>query len=217
MKKLERNELIKQIYEKGLLKELYDEVIASENNRRIEVGSIKPGQQIIIENEKSSETYTAIQCDKEGNVTFLLDPEFEIKNVSFGDSNNYSESRVRDISINCDPVKRAQEIYGSDAFIPVDIDLFSHDGLKDYGICNGDLAGTLTYDMYRNNRQHIKPSCMWLSTPNSTPSGNGASYVQCVYSNGCVSYRGCDWCGFGVRPFFVLKSSIFVSLVEPNV
>ena len=93
----------------------------------------------------------------------------------------------------------------------IQTDLFSHDGLRDYGKCE-DMVSLLTYDLYRNNRKNIKEfdEWFWTCTPNSTPSGGGSGNVQYVSSGGRVD---CGWCGCSraVRPFFILKSSIFVS------
>lgn len=208
----ERNAMIKEIYEKGLLETLYKEVIESER-KKIRVGDIQMKQKIVIENADGKETWIAISRTEDG-IMFLLDKEYEIKNVRFSDyDNNYIDSKVRRIANNCSPTTRAINVLGKDSFIPLEIDLFSHDGLNDYGICKRDLFGILTYDMYRNNRKNIELSYMWLSTPYSTSNGYSSDYVMYVSSGGCVScgwYRDCE----GVRPFFILKPDIFVSLAE---
>lgn len=210
MSKEERNNMIKELYEKGLFEQLYKEVIEVEANNKIEAGNVRLGQKIVIEDENGRETWTAITY-QDGGTVFLLDKEYAIKNVDFGNDNNYSNSNARTISCTCEPVLRLLKKYGSNAFIPLEIDLFSHDGLRDYGVCKGDLTGIMTYDMYRNNREYIKPSCMWLATPDSTPSGTGASCVRCVGFGGGVGYDDCGWDVGGVRPFCIIKSSIFVS------
>ena len=68
---------------------------------------------------------------------------------------------------------------------------------------------------YETNNSNISPldrenilvgdRWWWLSTPNSTPSGTGSSYVQCVRDDGGVGWVECDRYGV-VRPFFILKS-----------
>lgn len=208
----ERNAMIKEIYEKGLLETLYKEVIESER-KKIRVGDIQMKQKIIIENADGKEIWTAISRTEDG-VMFLLDKEYEFKDVMFSNNNNnYINSNIREVANQCPPTTRAINVLGKNSFIPLEIDLFSHDGLDDYGVCKGDLFGVLTYDMYRNNRKNIKPSYMWLSTPHSTSSGYGSSGVMYVDGGGGVGYDWYDGCG-GVRPFFILKSDIFVSLAE---
>lgn len=50
----ERNAMIKEIYEKGLLETLYKEVIESER-KKIRVGDIQMKQKIVIENADGKE------------------------------------------------------------------------------------------------------------------------------------------------------------------
>lgn len=209
MTKFERDNMIKEIYEKGLLEQLYGEIVSNEVGNKIEVGMVKLGQKIVIADECGRETWTAFAYQN-GGTAFLLDKEYAVES-RFGNNNNYVNSNARIISTTCDPAVRLLKKYGSSSFLPLNIDLFSHDGFRDYGTCRGDLTGIMSFDMYRHNRKYINPSVMWLATPDSTPSGTGASCVQCVYSDGGVGGGGCGWFGGGVRPFCIIKSSIVVS------
>lgn len=134
-------------------------------------------------------------------------PIFESK---FGNTNNYTKSVIRDRLLESDFVKRLQKKYG-DALVPVTMNLTSLDGLKDYGTIT-DIVGIPDLDLYRECRENIfaGDQWWWLSTPDSTPSGYGSSDVRCVDGDGNVSYYDCYWNG-GVRPFFILPSSISVS------
>ena len=102
--------------------------------------------------------------------------------------------------------RQLQEEYG-DRIVPQNVDLTSLDGFKDYGSVSGDILSIPTLDLYRECREKI--SCLsdwwWLATPDSTPSGAGADYVEFVGSGGCVGYYGCR-CTLGVRPILILKS-----------
>ena len=149
--------------------------------------------------------------DSDGNAYMLADEE--ICDMEFGENNDWRESPIRK--------KLYEELYmkivdelGSDAVVTIKTDLFSHDGLRDYGKCE-DMVSLLTYDLYRNNRENIKEfdEWFWTCTPNSTPSGYGSDDVQYVDSDGFVGYFWCDFSG-AVRPFFILKSDIFVSCEE---
>lgn len=128
----------------------------------------------------------------------------------FGNTNNYTKSVIRDRLLEGDFVKRLQKKYG-DALVPVTMNLTSLDGLKDYGTIT-DIVGIPDLDLYRECRENIfaGDQWWWLSTPDSTPSGYGSSDVRCVCGDGSVRYDGCSWDG-GVRPFFILPSSISVS------
>lgn len=130
----------------------------------------------------------------------------------FGSNNNYAESNIRRKLLECDFTQKLINHY-KDQLIPVSIDLTSMDGLKDYGVISGgDLIGIPDLNLYRECRENIfvGDKWWWLSTPNSTPSGLGASSVRYVRGDGYVSYDDYGWC-WGARPFFILPSLIFKS------
>jgi len=153
-------------------------------------------------------TWSKFAEDSEGNAYMLADKS--IGNMEFGENNDWRESPIRK-KLNDELYQKIIDDFGADALATIQVDLFSHDGLRDYGKCE-DMISLLTYDFYRNNRENIKglDEWYWTCTPDSTPSGDDARYVRGVRSNGYVGYNGCD-CGGGVRPFFILQSSIFVS------
>lgn len=153
-------------------------------------------------------TWRKFAEDSEGNAYMLADEK--ICNMDFGKNNDWRESPIRKI-LNNELYQKIVSELGTDALITIDTDLFSHDGLRDYGNCE-DMISLLTYDLYRNNRGNIKKfdESFWTCTPDSTPSGSGVRWVQCVGSDGGVDYEVCR-CDGGVRPFFIIKSSIFVS------
>lgn len=103
--------------------------------------------------------------------------------------------------------------FGSENIIPHKVDLTSTDGFDDYGYTN-DKVAAMTFDEYRKYTKGIGlvNDWQWLSTPNQTTSRGDTSYVRFVDDGGYVGCGDCDWNGGSVRPFFFLKSSIFVSL-----
>ena len=153
-------------------------------------------------------TWSKFAEDSEGNAYMLADEK--ICDMEFGENNDWRESPIRK-KLNEELQQKIVAELGSDAIVTIQTDLFSHDGLRDYGKCE-DMVSLLTYDLYRNNRENIKEfdEWYWTCTPNSTPSGCGSGSVQCVSSGGYVDFRWCDF-SLAVRPFFILKSSIFVS------
>ena len=152
--------------------------------------------------------WTAIKEDEKGTY-YLMDGSLE--DSEFGKTNNYAESYIRKNLNESDLVKDLKEKFG-DNLVPIETDLLSLDGLDDYGKVSGDILAIPTIDLYRECRKKITnlENWWWLATPDSTPSGYGSHYVRCVGSGGGVN---CDWYdGSGaVRPFFILKSDIFVS------
>ena len=153
-------------------------------------------------------TWSKFAEDNEGNAYMLADEK--ICDMEFGENNDWRDSPIRK-KLNDDLQQKIAEELGADALVAIQTDLFSHDGLRDYEKCE-DRVSLLTYDLYRNNRENIKDfdEWYWTCTPDSTPSGCGSRYVQCIDSVGYVIYDQCDY-DRGVRPFFILKSSIFVS------
>ena len=172
--------------------------IATENeSKSMEIPHMEIGDTIVI----ADITWRKFKEDENGNSYMLADDVVE--NSKFGSNNDWRDSPIRKNLTNL--ADRIKEEIG-DKLVPIEVDLFSHDGLDDYGTCE-DMVSILTYDLYRHNRKNIKQidSWFWLCTPNSTPSGSGSDRVRYVGSDGSV---GCDWYGYGgaVRPFFILKA-----------
>ena len=141
--------------------------------------------------------------EEDGNTYYhTCNPLFS---AEYGDNNNYAESKVREELLDCGFVKNLQKEYGG-SLVPVTMNLISLDGLKDYGVVT-DIIGIPDLDLYRECRENVfvGDKWYWLSTPNSTPSGVGSSYVQFVFGVGYVVWYGC-FCSGSVRPFFILKS-----------
>ena len=141
--------------------------------------------------------------EENGNTYYhLCKPLFESE---FGTDNNYANSAVRKELLEHEFTLSLQKEYG-DRLVPAVMDLTALDGLKDYGKVT-DIIGIPDLNLYRECRKNILAGdrWWWLSTPNSTPSGTGSSYVRLVGSGGVVG--GC-YSGYegSVRPFFILKS-----------
>lgn len=140
----------------------------------------------------------------EGNKTYYLSDGILI-DCTFGDSNNYANSRVRKY---LNESKLAAELKNElgDRLVPISTNLLSLDGLDDYGTVEGDILAIPTIDLYRECRKDIPKieERWWLATPDSTPSGYGSDYVLCIDSLGRVD---CYWRSNvrGVRPFFIVQ------------
>lgn len=148
--------------------------------------------------------WTPIKVD--GNRTYYLMDGY-LEKYEFGRNNNYAESYIREKLNNSELAKALKEEFG-DKLVPIVTDLFSLDGLDDYGKVEGDIIAIPTLDLYRECRKKIPmlDKWWWLATPNSTPSGYGSDDVHVVSGNGSVCYSWYD-IGLGaVRPFFILES-----------
>lgn len=132
--------------------------------------------------------------------------------TEFGENNNYDGSYVDDI---CNSFSEAiADAAGEDNLVSHTVDLTSDDGLKDYGTVERRVS-LLTAEQYRKYVS-ILDKCnprkwWWLATPFSTPAHDHDTCAKCVSPSGLVNGVGCISVNFGVRPFCILKSSIFVS------
>jgi len=158
--------------------------------------------------------WTAIKEDEKGTY-YLMDNYLE--KSEFGKTNNYADSYIRKNFNESNLVQELKEKFG-DRLVPIETDLLSLDGFDDYGKVDGDILAIPTIDLYRECRRKISNLDIWwwLATPDSTPSGYSSGDVRCVRSGGDVDYY---WYGRSgaVRPFFILKSSIFESCDKPTV
>lgn len=169
---------------------------------KIPVGDVEIGQTIC--NGK----YVVVNRYVNGD-TCIIRKE-TIKNMEFGETNNYSKSDLRKY-LNTEYLKEIMNEFGEIELHTVD--MLSMDGDDSYGKCK-DLVSAMTFDRWRKYHKYIgNADCMeWLSTPNQTEKSNDTCCVRIVGSDGDVCCSDCGWGGGGVRPFFILKSSILVSV-----
>lgn len=138
-----------------------------------------------------------------------------LKYMKFGKNNNFAESDVYEW-LNKEYLKELEKEFGENSIKIHETNLLSLDGLEDYGEIENEVS-LLTIDQYRIYRKYLKPlnNSWWLSTPNSTDSGASGVHVECVSSDGHINYHTCKclYCGdLGVRPYFIIDSSILVNV-----
>lgn len=157
---------------------------------------------------KNGTEYIVCEHFEDGS-TAVIRKECLEDGMEFGDTNNWAESNIRKF-LNGEYLKNISDDFGQDNILDHEVDLLSLDGYDDYGRTN-DKISVFTLDRYRRYHKFIGNTDRWnwLSTPDSTPSGTGASGVRVVGGGGCVGWNYSDGCD-GVRPFFILKSNILV-------
>ena len=149
-------------------------------------------------------------ADRDGNTVAVA--KDSVFNSIFGKDNNYAKSNIKSCLENEFLSKIEQEV-GAENIVEHEVDLLSLDGDDKWGktTCRISIP---TFDFYR---QHVKifdkhklDEWWWLATPYSTPKHDDDEWVKCVSPSGIVNY---DYCNnyYGVRPFCILKSDIFVS------
>lgn len=155
-----------------------------------------------------------VVLDQFGEATALIRKELLVEEQVFGESNNYAGSAVDKL---CEEfADEIATVVGADNLLLHWVDLTADDGLKDYGAIDR-RAALLTANEYRRYvyelDKHKVGEWWWLATAYSTPTHGYDRAVKCVSPSGGISsdiYRN----GFGVRPFCILKSTIFVSRKE---
>lgn len=133
------------------------------------------------------------------------------EDTEFGENNDYDGSYVDQ---RCQAfAQKLSEVIGWENIVIHKVDLTSDDGLKDYGIVER-RASLMTADMYRKFVEildAVNPECWWwLATPWSTQRHENDVAAKCVSPSGFVYYDNFN-SDRGVRPFCILKSTIFVS------
>ena len=142
--------------------------------------------------------------DGEYTYHFMYGSLFKSK---FGKNNNYADSEVKERLLKNDLLNSIKEKYGYN-LVPIELDLISLNGSKEYGILKGDKIAIPTVDILRKYKEHIPlmNKGYWTSTANGTNITGDAYGVQIVSYIGDVNYSDCGWFGCSVRPFFITKS-----------
>ena len=144
--------------------------------------------------------------------TSLLMKDLLEDDVKFGDTADFKTSNVKNI-LDKFALQLEKEV-GEDNVIEHTVDLTADDGLKDYGKTTAKVS-LLTCDLYRKFVYVIEKFKLdkwwWLATPFSTPTHDYSTLVKCVSPRGCIGINYYFFSDYGVRPFCILNSNIFVS------
>lgn len=156
--------------------------------------------------------FEMVVLDQNGGQTALILKDMYGENSVFGEENNkYDGSYVDE---KCQKfAQELSEVVGWDNIMLHAVDLTSDDGLDDYGVVER-RASLITTDMYRKFVKILdtcNPECWWwMATPHSTKRHENDAWVKCVSPSGGIGNGDCSN-DYGVRPFCILKSTIFVS------
>ena len=203
----EQKDLIRQVLDN---KEMFEEILRKETEKATgcNSGNFVKSQDVRIGESVSFAGLTWSKFkynDWKSHSYFLADSPY--CTMAFGDTNHWFYSQIRE-KLNRDLAELIKNDLGEHSLVEITTELFSLDGLRDYGYCKNEVS-LLTLDAYRYNRNTIKSieNWYWLATPNSTPSGDGSDHVLGVYTTGDVGY---NWCkgGHAVRPFCIIKPDV---------
>ena len=156
--------------------------------------------------------YIVLEQNKFTCTTSLLMKDLLEDGVKFGDTADFKTSDVKKL-LDKFALELEKEV-GEDNVIEHTVDLTADDGLKDYGNTTAKVS-LLTCDLYRKFVYVIDKFKLdkwwWLATPFSTPTHDYSTLVKCVSPRGDISGYYYFYDGYGVRPFCILNSNIFVS------
>lgn len=138
-------------------------------------------------------------------------------NSAFGDNNDLRTSKVRKVlEEKCLP--EMIKAVGAENICTIRTDLMALSGQKDYGVLES-LVSLPTLDFYREYAdifmKNPADDYWWLATPEAMEPADNPYWILCVSPSGYIGY-GYFSDSFGVRPFYLLKSSIFGSCGEEN-
>ena len=130
----------------------------------------------------------------------------------FGTNNNYKGSNVDRI---CNEfAEKLAAVEGDENIITHTVDLTADDGLKDYRKIRRKVS-LFTANQYRKYVEILdkyrQDRWEWTCTACSTPRHNEEEWVKAVAPYGGVSNCSFNYGYFGVRPFCIFNSDIFVS------
>ena len=148
--------------------------------------------------------------EKLGTTELLLKGKLG-EDMAFGSNNDFRTSGVKKVLD-----KFADEIsgiVGEENLVEHIVDLTADDGLKCYGAIKAKMS-LFTANMVRENVEILDEFKLnewwWTCTPYSTPKHENSAWVKCVSPLGNINFNGYG-ADHAVRPFCIVKSSIFVS------
>ena len=190
-----------------------------ENDGKISIHIKEPEQEIRLSALRAGDIFKGkngneyIVCEQFLSGTAVVRKDVIDKTMAFGKDNNWANSKWRKY-LNSEYYQEISDEFGKENINEHEVDLTSLDGYDDYGTVR-DKVSAMTIDRYRRYHKYIGNVSEWnyLSTPDSTPSGYGASNVQYVNDDGNVNYTDCRN-DKALRPFFILNSYIQVQKVD---
>ena len=175
----------------------------------VELSALEPGERFETELGK----FIVLDRDKEHGWTKVIQDNFYTEDVKFGNANDYKKSELKEL-FDGEITEAYSKVFG-DALVENTTQIKSVDN-QDYGEITCKVR-PLTFDEAREyNRWLVNkslPEWWWTCSPWSSEDRGWKYSVAVVSSGGVVDY---DFYSndYGVRPFCILKSNLFVSKVE---
>lgn len=178
-------------------------------NKQVMLSELKAGETI------NTEIGTFIVLEQTDEGTKVITKDLFKKYQEFGSSPDYKGSYMQQL---CEGeiYEAFAKVFGAENIIEHEVDLITVDMQQDYGKVNCRVR-PLTFDEARKYNDMLVNKELedwyWLCTPWSVERRGWRWSVAVVSPSGFISRNVCNN-DFGVRPFCILKSNIFVSKGE---
>lgn len=193
-----------------LLKEAIKILEEREKSSKVQLSTLKPGETFKV----GEHDFIVLKQGEE--VTHVISKDFMAENIKFDENTrDYKKSNLKKV-IERDIQPLIEKEVGADNIIEHEVDLISVDMQNEFGKCKCKVR-PITFDEAREFNDLVVNENLddwwWTCTPWSTEKHGYKYSIAVVRPSGYVSRSLCAT-GYGVRPFCILKSNIFVSKGE---
>ena len=197
-----------------MARDLVAKLEAEEKAKKAQLKDLKPGETFMI----GEHEFIVLNQDAFCLVptTHVVSKNLILENVMFDpDTRNYSDSNLK-VRIEKEILPIIEEEVGSENIVENVRDLRSVCGDNEFGMFTSKVR-PMTFDEVRKYHEFIPNEDLddwwWTCTPWGSDKNGNARTIAAVSPSGCIYDNFCDY-GYGVRPFCILKSDIFVSRGE---
>ena len=191
-------------------RELVKMLEEKEKSDKVQLSTLNPGETFKIGE------HDFVVLEQKHDQTMVISKGFMAEDKSF-DSNtrDYNNSSLKKL-IESDIQPIIEDEVGADNLVEHGADLTSVDMQNEFGTCRCKVR-PITFDEARKYNDLLVNEDLddwwWTCTPWSTNERGWTYSIAVVSSSGCIDNGRCDG-DYGVRPFCILKSNIFVSKGE---
>lgn len=196
----------------GMARKLVKRLEEEEKKSKVQLCKLHPGDTFKI----GDHDFIVLDQNEYAETTAVISKGFMAENIVFDDdTRNYGNSNLKKvIEGEIQPIIEAE--VGAENIVGASVDLTSVDAQKEFSRFKCKVR-PITFDEARRYNDLIVNKELndwwWTCTPWSTAERGWEYSIAVVASSGHIGNGSCDY-NFGVRPFCILKSNIFVSKGE---